>query len=154
LLVAVGGHLADLPSVAIRHRGDDRIDGEIRESAVRFPEEARSRQPSVFSILRALGELFASSEDMHLGFYGAFGYDLVFQFEPIPLRLARPADQRDLVLYLPDENLIVDHMRQQSALHRYEFEIAGRSTSGLPRAPPPQPYRLGETAASHPPESD
>jgi anthranilate synthase len=153
LLGAVADHLADLPAADIRHRGDGRIDGAIRESATRFPEEARSRQPSVFSVLRALGELFASPEDQHLGFYGAFGYDLVFQFEPVPLKLPRPADQRDLVLYLPDEILIVDHMRQQAALHRYEFEIGGRSTSGLPRGTPPAPYRL-DPAAAPPPESD
>jgi anthranilate synthase len=159
LLGAVGAQLAGLPAADVRHAGDDRIDGEIRQSTTRFPEEQRSRQPSVFSILRALGELFASpvdqeSGDQHLGLYGAFGYDLVFQFEPIPLRVPRPADQRDLVLYLPDEILIVDHMRQQSAIHRYEFEIAGRSTAGLPRATSPQPYRLGDAAASRPPESD
>ncbi|HEY8874372.1 MAG TPA: anthranilate synthase component I [Stellaceae bacterium] len=154
LLGAVGFHLAGLPAADIRHAGDDRIDGEVRLSTTRFPEEARSRQPSVFSILRAMAELFASPDDQHLGLYGAFGYDLVFQFEPIPLRLARPTDQRDLVLYLPDEILIVDHMREQSALYRYEFEIAGRSTSGLPRATPPQPYRLGDSAAARPPESD
>jgi anthranilate synthase len=154
LLGAVAAHLADLPAADIRQSGDARIDGEIRESTERFPEEARSRQPSVFSVLRALTELFASPDDQHLGLYGAFGYDLVFQFEPIALRLPRPADQRDLVLYLPDEILIVDHMRQQSALHRYEFEIAGRSTLGLPRATPPSPYRLGKAAASRPPDSD
>ena len=158
LLGAVADHLADLPAADIRHRGEVRIDGEIRESAIRFPEEARSRQPSVFSVLRALGEFFASPRDQdlgqeHLGFYGAFGYDLVFQFEPTPLRLPRPDDQRDLVLYLPDEILIVDHMRQQAALHRYEFGIGGRSTSGLPRATAPAPYRL-DPAAAAPPESD
>ena len=159
LLGAVGDRLAELPAADIREAGADRIDGEIRESATRFPEEQRSRQPSVFSVLRALGELFASPRDQnlgdeHLGLYGAFGYDLVFQFEPMQLRLPRPADQRDLVLYLPDEILIVDHMRQHAALHRYEFEIAGRSTAGLPRATPPAPYCLGEAAASRPPESD
>ena len=63
-------------------------------------------------MLRSLREFFASPEDEHLGLYGAFGYDLVFQFEPMQLKLPRPDDQRDLVLYLPDEILIVDHMRQ------------------------------------------
>src|SRR4029077_20084850 len=58
-----------------------------------------------------------------------------------------------LVLYLPDEILVVDHMRQQAALYRYEFEIAGRTTRGPPRATPPAPYRL-DPAASPPPESD
>jgi anthranilate synthase len=158
LLGAVGEALAALPAAAIRHADDHRIDGEIHESTTRFPEEERSRQPSVFSLLRALGDLFASPKDRdlgdeHLGLYGAFGYDLVFQFEPVPLRLPRPDDQRDLVLYLPDEILIVDHMRQQAALHRYEFEIAGRSTAGLPRATPPAPYRLAR-AAPLPADSD
>jgi anthranilate synthase len=152
LLPALADHLAKLAAADIHQAGGGRLDGEIRESATRFPEEERSRQPSVFSVLRALGELFASPEDEHLGLYGAFGYDLVFQFEPMTLRLPRPADQRDLVLYLPDEILIVDHMRQQSALYRYEFETGGRSTDGLERATPPAPYRVDPAAA--PAESD
>jgi anthranilate synthase len=123
-----------LPSVRVSHGGPDRISGEIDETDERFPEESRSRQPSLFSVLRRLIELFGSAEDQHLGLYGAFGYDLVFQFEPMHLHLPRPEDQRDLVLYLPDEILIVDHMRQVAAIHRYEFEVGERSTSGLPRS--------------------
>src|SRR5436190_15234185 len=134
LLDPVAAAIAGLPAATVELTSDDRISGRIRESAERFPEEQRSRQPSIFSVLRALIHLFASPEDQHLGFYGAFGYDLVFQFEPMPLRLPRPDDQRDLVLYLPDEILIVDHMRQHSAVHRYEFEVAGQSTRGLPSA--------------------
>jgi anthranilate synthase len=152
LLAAVAAALAGLEATEITHIGDDRIDGAVRPSDSRFPEEQRSRQPSVFSVLRALGELFASPQDEHLGLYGAFGYDLVFQFEPTTLRLPRPADQRDLVLYLPDEILIVDHMRQQAALYRYDFDYGGRSTAGLPRATAPSPYR--DDAASAPPDSD
>jgi anthranilate synthase len=153
LLPAIGARLAGLDAVRIGDSGPERITGVVRESGERFPEEQRSRQPSVFSVLRALGELFASPEDEHLGLYGAFGYDLVFQFEPMPLRLPRPDDQRDLVLYLPDEILIVDHMRQQSAIHRYEFETAAGATAGLPRATAPAPYRR-EPALPLPPESD
>jgi anthranilate synthase len=154
LLGAVADHLADLPAADIRRTGEDRIDGEIRETETRFPEEQRSRQPSVFSVLRALGELFASPEDEHLGFYGAFGYDLVFQFEPMRLKLPRPPQQRDLVLYLPDEILMVDHMRQQQTVHRYDFEVGGRSTAGLPRATPAAPYRLDPQRAAQPRSSD
>ena len=72
----------------------------------------------------------------------------------MPLRLPRPGDQRDLVLYLPDEILVVDHMRQISATHRYEFEVAGVSTSGLPRSTNPDPYRLDRSAITRPNESD
>ena len=153
VLGAVEGALARLDVAESRRTGDDRVEGEVRESDTRFPEEQRSRQPSIFSVLRALGELFGSEQDEHLGLYGAFGYDLVYQFEPMPLRLPRPPDQRDLVLYLPDELLIVDHMKQQASIHRYEFEVGGHSTAGLPRATAEAPYR-SEPVGPLPPDSD
>jgi anthranilate synthase len=154
LIGAIEAALRALDAVAIESSGADRIAGTIRETTTRFPEEQRSRQPSVFSVLRALIALFKSKEDEHLGFYGAFGYDLVFQFEPTKLRLPRAADQRDLVLYLPDEILIVDHMRQHAAHYRYDFAVAGKSTAGLPRATQDAVYRPDLIPASLPPESD
>ena len=96
----------------------------------RFEEEERSRQPSTFTVVRALVDLF-SCDDPHLGLYGAFGYDLAFQFEPISLTLPRPSDQRDLVLYLPDDLLIVDHEGGIAQRLRYDFAVDGRSTAGL-----------------------
>jgi anthranilate synthase len=154
LLNPVAESLAILTATQLEHRGPDRITGEIEQTEERFPEENRSRQPSVFSVLRALVELFGSAADQHLGFYGAFGYDLVFQFEPMPLRLPRPEDQRDLVLYLPDEILVVDHMRQVSETHRYEFEVGGVSTCGLPRATASARYSAEAFRSSAPVESD
>ena len=154
LIGAVAEALKALDAVKIRAVSGRRIDGTIRETTTRFPEEQRSRQPSVFSVLRALIALFKSPDDEHLGLYGAFGYDLVFQFEPMRLRLERPADQRDLVLYLPDEILIVDHMRQQSAVYRYDFAVGGRSTAGLPRETAAAVYRPDLAPAAPPPESD
>jgi anthranilate synthase len=109
------------------------VKGEVAEPAGRLPEEERSRQPTVFSVLRGLIELFASDEDSHLGLYGAFGYDLVFQFEPQDLRLKRPDDQRDLVLYLPDELVLVDHRREVAERRSYEFVTPDGSTEGLDR---------------------
>jgi anthranilate synthase len=117
-----------------------RIAGEVLSAERRFPEEERSRQASIFSLLRALGQLFASAEDPHLGLYGAFGYDLVFQFEPMSLSLRRPEGARDLVLYLPDEILVVDHMKAEASLRRYDFSFAAASSEGLSRATAPAPY--------------
>jgi anthranilate synthase len=154
LLAPVGRVLSDLTAARLDQISNDRIDGEIVETVERFPEEQRSRQPSVFSVLRALVDLFGSAEDQHLGLYGAFGYDLVFQFEPMRLRLPRPADQRDLVLYLPDEILVVDHMRQVAATHRYEFEFGGVSTAGLARSTAAAPYRPDHAPDVGPRESD
>jgi anthranilate synthase len=154
LLEPIAESLAGLAAIRVERVGRDRISGEIEQTEQRFPEESRSRQPSVFSVLRGLVDLFASAKDQHLGLYGAFGYDLVFQFEPMPLRLPRPQDQRDLVLYLPDEILVVDHMRQISETHRYEFDVGGVSTRDLPRSTPPAPYGLTHPPACRPNESD
>ncbi|MGR3586103.1 MAG: anthranilate synthase component I, partial [Pseudooceanicola nanhaiensis] len=63
---------------------------EVRQPTRVYNEEERSRAPSVFSVLRAITDLFHTEEDHHLGLYGAFGYDLAFQFEPIELKLERP----------------------------------------------------------------
>lgn len=153
LVQVMADHLRSLDAIATLEVRDDRIDGMLREPTGRFPEEARSRQPSVFSILRAITELFGAAEDDHLGLYGAFGYDLVFQFEPMALRLPRTADQRDLVLFLPDELLIVDHMRQVARRLRYDFTIGGHSTVGLPRGGADDPY-VTEIAGEVPAESD
>lgn len=101
-------------------------------------EEERSRRPTAFSAIRELVAAFAG-QDPHLGLYGAFGYDLAFQFEPVALRRPRPADQRDLVLHLPDELLIVDRKRESAVRCSYEFAVGEASTAGLSRDTPPAP---------------
>lgn len=96
-------------------------------------EEMRSRAPTVFSIVRAIVDLFRSKADENFGLFGSFGYDLVFQFEDIKQKLQRPVDGRDLVLFLPDEILMVDHHQALAWYDRYEFEVEGKSTEGLDR---------------------
>jgi anthranilate synthase len=104
----------------------------IPEAGQEFTEEERSRRPTVFTALREIAAAFGC-EDPHLGLYGAFGYDLAFQFEPVKLRLERPAGQRDLVLHLPDEIWVLDRKREEAVRYSYEFEVAGTSTAGLDR---------------------
>ena len=60
----------------------------IPEAAGPVPEEERSRRPTVFSAIREIIALFAGPDE-HLGLFGAFGYDLAFQFEPMRLRPGR-----------------------------------------------------------------
>ncbi len=110
-----------------------RLRGRVRQTTERFVEEHRSRQPSIFSVLRDLVSLFSSTDDPHLGLYGAFGYDLCFQFEPVPLRHQRPSDQRDLVLYLPDNLIVVDHQKERASRLLYDFEVDAGRTHDLPR---------------------
>jgi len=133
LLPPIAEALGALAAVERMATDDEVVAGDVRVPTGRFAEEERSRQPSVFSVLRALVALFAHPDEPHLGLYGAFGYDLAFQFEPLRLRLERRPEQRDLVLYLPDELVIVDHRREVAMRRRYDFEVGGRSTAGLPR---------------------
>jgi anthranilate synthase len=111
----------------------NRATGTVRSTDQQFVEEDRSRQPSVFTVVREILQAFASHEDNHLGLYGAFGYDLVFQFETITQRLERASDQRDLVLFLPDELVIVDYYLQRAFLYQYEFETQHGNTDNRPR---------------------
>jgi anthranilate synthase len=109
------------------------LTGTIKPTTQLFSEEERSKQPSVFTVIRAILQTFESSEDSRLGFYGAFGYDLVFQFESITKSIKRSKVQRDLVLYIPDELVIVDHYAQRAFCYQYEFETKWGKTDGLAR---------------------
>ena len=140
LLPAMHTALRRLADVTWVETAEGDLEGLVAAPTKRFAEEERSKQPSVFTVLRALIELFENPAEPHLGLYGAFGYDLAFQFEPIRLARPRPTDQRDLVLYVPDELTIVDHRRERAVRQRYEFEVGGRTTEGLPRSGAAKPY--------------
>jgi anthranilate synthase len=132
-----------LPVVAEALRGagfeqpapDGQVTVVIPEADGTFTEEERSRRPTVFTALRAVVAAL-KIDDPHLGLYGAFGYDLAFQFEPVTLRQDRQKTQRDLVLHLPDEIWVLDRRREEATRYRYEFTVAGESTHDLPRQTP------------------
>ncbi|BDA85857.1 anthranilate synthase component I [Aureimonas sp. SA4125] len=130
--------------IAAQSRTATRIDLTVKEPDRVFTEEERSRMPTVFSVLRTVVALFRSDEDADLGLYGAFGYDLAFQFDPVAETLPRPRDRRDVVLFLPDEILMVDHYSAKAYVDRYEFERDGSSTSGLAGGGPEAPFAASD----------
>ena len=140
LLEPIRAAIEPLPAVVSLDADGDRLCGQIHPPVEIVPEEQRSRQPSIFSLLRAVIELFGNDEDQHFGLYGAFGYDLAHQFEPVELKLERPADQRDLVLFVPDEILVVDHMSDRAVRHRYDFVTPAGDTRDMARAPQEDAY--------------
>jgi anthranilate synthase len=147
LVAAAHAALRDEAALSELTSQDERVLlGAVREPEQRFVEEQRSRQPSVFSVLRRLVEAFASDADHHLGLYGAFGYDLCFQFEPVVLRRPRPADQRDLVLYLPDDLIVVDRQKERAIRLQYDFQFGDHSSEGLPRTGDVSPYTVAADA--------
>jgi len=120
---------------------------EIAESSATFAEEERSLQPTVFTPLRALLADFDGIADTSLGLYGAFGYDLLFQFEPIVRRLARDAGDSDLHLFLPDQFFMVDRRKETAFQYDYEIAHGDLTTADLPRdaAPIAQPAQVVAT---------
>ncbi|MBE1604934.1 anthranilate synthase component I [Actinopolymorpha pittospori] len=138
LLPAVAAAMAETGTVA--HQSADRIVVDVPPSDSVPTEEERSRQSTVFTTLRAILSAFASPADPHLGLYGAYGYDLAIQFEPLRLRHDRAATgHRDLVLHLPDEIVVVDRKRETSVRYAYDFVVGERSTAGLSRHTEPTP---------------
>src|ERR1700691_6647829 len=131
------------------------LSGRQKQMRNLFAEEERSRQPSVFSILRALTREFRSEHDDKLALAGAFGYDLLFQFEPIPLRLPRES-RKHLQLFLCDDAIYMDRKREQIERFTWEFEQNGISTRGLERTGEriaPAPVREpGPITSDHTPE--
>ncbi|HEY2014620.1 MAG TPA: anthranilate synthase component I [Bryobacteraceae bacterium] len=120
-----------------------------------FPEEERSKQPSAFSILRALIDEFRGEEDSRLGLVGAFGYDLLFQFEPIEKKLPRTG-HKDLHLFLCDDIWFMDRKREQIERYQYEFAHGAVSTWGYAREAgpivPPTEAAAGPIVSDHAPE--
>ncbi|WFP65333.1 anthranilate synthase [Mesorhizobium sp. WSM4904] len=151
LLPVIGKALGQLSEVSIAESSKRLIRLDVAKPGRVFTEEERSRVPSVFTVLRAITALFKTAEDANLGLYGAFGYDLAFQFDPVDYKLERRESQRDLVLFLPDEILVVDHYSTRAWTDRYDYSGEGFSTEGLTREGAAEPFR---TADRIPPRGD
>jgi len=158
-----GRRIAELLHPVLEHHPDweefgwaeGALDGRLKPLPALFPEEQRSKQPSAFTILRALIGEFRGEENSRLGLVGAFGYDLLFQFEPIEKKLPRHG-HKDLHLFLCDDIWFMDRMKEQVERYRYDFESGEVSTAGLPRdaQPVPRPHKRapGPIASNHSPE--
>jgi anthranilate synthase len=134
---------------------DGVLHGRLKPLPPLFPEEERSKQPSAFSILRTLMEEFHNDQDSRLGLVGAFGYDLLFQFDPIEFKLPREG-HKALHLFLCDDIWFMDRKKEQIERFRYEFTRGDLTTAGLPRdgQPVPRPAKrpTAEIVADHTPE--
>ena len=111
---------------------DGVLRGRLKPLPELFPEEERSKQPSAFSILRALMIEFHHPLAARLALVGAFGYDLLFRFDPIHVKHPR-AGVKDLRLFLCDDIYFMDRKKEQIERYRFDFTRSDETTSGLPR---------------------
>lgn len=133
---------------------DGELVGRLQPLPALFSEEERSRQPSAFSILRALIDEFKHPQETRLALVGAFGYDLLFQFDPIELKLPRH-DVKDLHLFLCDDIYFMDRKKEQILRYEFDFARGEDSTAGLSREtaqiPPPPAVEQGPITCDHTP---
>lgn len=137
------------PVGEVRESDADHVSVHVPVGEEVFTEEERSRRPTAFTALRAVLRAL-SCEDEHLGFYGAFGYDLAFQFEPVSITTPRDENDRDLVLHLPDRLAIWDRKRELAHRFDYEFAVGDSSTVGIARQQVSIPYRPAVSAPPGP----
>jgi len=133
LLAFVKTFLEENESIDIEQANETSLHGLIKKREKVFREEDRSKQPSIFSVIRAIYDAFGTDEDSVLGLYGAFGYDLVFQFEQLKQVMSRADDSRDCVLYFPDSIIRVDHRKEVAEAIQYDFMWQHKSTVQLER---------------------
>ena len=120
-------------SVVITEKSAARLAGHIIRGEAPVEEDQRTRRASVMSLVRDMVASFAAGDDGMLGLFGAFAYDLVFQIEDLVQKRPREKDQRDIVLYVPDQLLAYDRATSRGAVITYDFSWKGKSTAGLSR---------------------
>src|ERR1035437_7186483 len=108
VLIAFLGDALREPCVVVTEKNASRLKGHIVRGAAPVDEDQRTRRASVMSLVRDLVAALGANDDPMLGLFGAFAYDLVFQIEDLVQKRARDADQRDIVLYVPDRLLAYD----------------------------------------------
>jgi anthranilate synthase len=133
VLIAFLGDSLREPCVVISERTATRLAGHILRGDAPVDEDQRTRRASVMSLVRDLVAALGANADPLLGLFGAFAYDLVFQMEDLKQKRAREADQRDIVLYVPDRLLAYDRATGRGAILSYDFAWKEKSTKDLPR---------------------
>ncbi|TFV69620.1 anthranilate synthase component I [Bradyrhizobium frederickii] len=140
VLIAFLGDVLREPCVVISEKSATRLAGHIVRGDAPVEEDQRTRRASVMSLVRDIIAAFFANDDGLLGLFGAFAYDLVFQIEDLVQKRPREADQRDIVLYVPDRLLAYDRATGRGVVLTYDFAWKGKSTEGLPRETADSPY--------------
>ena len=140
VLLAFLGATLDDPAVKLTEKTPTRLAGHIVRGEAPVDEDQRTRRASIMTLVRSIVAAMGLPSDPLLGLFGAFAYDLVFQIEDLVQRRAREADQRDIVLFVPDRILAYDRATGRGVELAYEFAWNGDGTAGLDRATPESAY--------------
>ena len=112
-------------------RGDEAITGTVPCERRPVAEDERLLLNNISQVVRTLLRHFRC-DDRSLGLYGAFAYDFVRLFEPLPDRL-QPGPTQDFRLFMPDTLLFFDHLKERATLTIYDFLGSTASAADLVR---------------------
>src|ERR1700716_4211895 len=121
VLIAFLGDALREPCVVVTEKTATHLAGHIVRGAAPVDEDQRTRRASAMSLVRDLVAALGANDDPILGPFGAFAHDLVFQIEDLVQKRAREADQRDIVLYVPDRLLAYDRATGRGVVLSYDF---------------------------------
>lgn len=107
----------------------------VDENKHTLPEEHRSQQLSVVTPLRIIIDEFQGIPEPHFGFYGAFGYELIYQFEPIELAFKRGSEDKIFHLFWVDKLTLVDRKKESAFQVSAEFNFQRMTTKGASTDP-------------------
>ncbi len=148
------------PAITLKSEDKENLVLTVARPERLFAEEERSRQPSTFTPIRALMAEFNGMDDDFLGLWGAFGFDLIYEFEQMPLSMPRGEDDKLLHLYLPDRIMVMDRRLEVSHAFEYEFTRRALTTHGMGEtaftgvSQPARPNQIadGSITSDHSPE--
>src|SRR3989475_2758953 len=122
---------ADIPCCQQVQRSSQALSGTVPCERRPVAEDERLHLNNISQVIRNLLHAF-HCDDRFLGLYGAFAYDFVRLFEPLPDRLPAIPTQ-DFRLFMPDMLLSCDHMRERTVLYLYDFLNSAKSAAALLR---------------------
>src|SRR5262252_5261654 len=134
---------ADIPCCQQVQRSPQGLSGTVPCERRPVAEDERLHLNNISQVIRNLLHAFRC-DARFLGLYGAFAYDFVRLFEPLPDRLPAIPTQ-DLRLFMPDMLLSYDHMRERAVLFVYDFLNSAMSAAELLRE------RFAELSPTEPP---
>jgi len=122
---------ADIPCCQHVQRSAQELSGRVPCERRPVAEDERLHLNNISQVIRNLLHAFRC-DDRFLGLWGAFAYDFVRLFEPLPNRLPAIPTQ-DFRLFMPDMLLSYDHMRERAVLYLYDFLNSTQSAAELLR---------------------
>ena len=122
---------ADIPCCRQVQRSPQALSGTVPCERRPVAEDERLHLNNISQVIRNLLHAFRC-DDRFLGLYGAFAYDFVRLFEPLPDRLPAIPTQ-DFRLFMPDMLLSYDHLRERAVLYLYDFLNSPKSAQALLR---------------------